>query len=171
MPGDLRKLTIREGRPADVPLILQFIRSLAEYEKLSHECIATEDALTDELFGPKASAEVLLAFLDDEAVGFALYFHNFSTFTGRKGLYLEDLFVKPEFRGGGIGRALLRRLARIAVSRDCARFEWAVLDWNEPAIRFYETIGAIPQNDWTVYRLTGEPLRRLATEDDTTKSS
>ncbi len=155
-------LEIRAATVADVPLILQFIRGLAEYEKLAHEAIATEELLRAQLFGEQPGAEVVLAYLNNEAVGFALFFHNFSTFLGRRGLYLEDLFVKPAARGKGVGRALLGYLARLAQARGCGRLEWAVLDWNEPAMRFYESLGAQPMNEWTVYRVTGAALEQLA---------
>lgn len=151
---------------ADVPLILELIRGLAEYERLAHEVVATEERLRDSLFGPAPSAEVVLAYVGEAPAGFALFFHNYSTFLGRRGLYLEDLFVRPEWRGYGAGRALLEHLARLAVARGCGRFEWAVLDWNAPAIAFYERLGATPMHDWTVYRLTGDALRRLAGEAD-----
>ena len=160
-------LAIRPAVAADVSLVLRFIRDLAEYERLPHECVATEALLRETLFGPEPQAEVLLAELDGEPAGFALFFHNFSTFLGRPGLYLEDLFVRPAARGHGVGRALLARLAAIAVERGCGRFEWAVLDWNEPAIGFYRKLGAVPLDDWTVQRVTGEALRRLAAEDRT----
>lgn len=155
-------LEIRAATAADVPLILQFIRGLAEYEKLAHEVVATEVLLHEQLFGARPNAEVVIAYLGVEPVGFALFFHNFSTFLGRRGLYLEDLFVNPEVRGKGVGRALLVYLARLAVARGCGRFEWAVLNWNEPAIKFYESLGAQPMNEWTVYRLTGAALEQLA---------
>ncbi len=145
-----------------VPLILDFIRGLAEYEKLAHEVVATEESLRRSLFGPRPDAEVVIACVDGEPAGFALFFHNFSTFVGRRGLYLEDLFVKPAYRGHGVGRRLLQHLARLAVERGCGRFEWWVLDWNAPAIRFYESLGARPMSDWTVYRLTGPALEALA---------
>src|SRR5690606_17967530 len=138
------------------------IRGLAEYEHLAHECIATEADLTRSLFGERPDAEVILAYADDEPAGFALFFHNYSTFLARKGLYLEDLFVLPEHRGKGIGLALLRELARIAVERNCGRMEWAVLDWNQPAIDFYERLGARAMDEWKVYRLTGDSLKNLA---------
>jgi GNAT superfamily N-acetyltransferase len=144
-----------------VPLILSFIRELAEYEKLLHEVVATEDGLRETLFGPKPGAEVVVAELDGAPVGFALFFHNYSTFAGRPGIYLEDLYVRPEARGSGVGRELLAHLAALAVERGCARLEWAVLDWNAPAIAFYEKLGAVPMHDWTVFRVSGEPLRRL----------
>lgn len=155
-------LRIEPASEAQVPLILEFIRGLAEYEKLSDEVVATEDSLRQSLFGPRPDAEVVIAYANDEPAGFALFFHNYSTFLGRRGLYLEDLFVKPAFRGRGVGRALLQHLARLAVERGCGRFEWWVLDWNEPAIRFYQSLGARPMSDWTVYRLTGPALEALA---------
>jgi GNAT superfamily N-acetyltransferase len=157
------ELEIRAATEADVPLILSLIRELAEYERLSHEVVATEEALRDSLFGERPLAEVLLAFVGEEPIGFALFFHNFSTFLGRPGIYLEDLYVRPEYRGAGVGRALLAHLARLAKERGCRRLEWSVLDWNEPAIGFYKRIGASPVSGWTVYRLTGETLDRLAT--------
>jgi GNAT superfamily N-acetyltransferase len=146
----------------DVPLILELIRALAEYEKLASAVVATEETLREALFGPVPAAEVILAYVGDEAAGFALFFHNFSTFVGSRGLYLEDLFVKPAFRGKGIGKRLVAALARLAVERGCGRFEWAVLDWNTPAIGFYEKLGAQPMRDWTIYRISGAALRRLA---------
>ena len=155
-------LRITAATADDVPLVLRFIRELAEYERLAHAVVATEALLRDELFGPRPWAEALIAREDEEPVGFALFFHSFSTFAGRHGLYLEDLYVKPERRGRGVGRALLAHLAALALERGCARFEWAVLDWNEPAIRFYESLGARAMDDWTVYRLQGEALRRVA---------
>lgn len=154
--------TIRFATALDVPLILQFIRDLAEYEKLSHHVVATEDALRASLFGNRPAAECLLAFDGDRAVGFALYFENFSTFQGRSGMYLEDLYVVPDARGRGIGKALFRRLAQIAVERGYCRLDWAVLHWNTPAIRFYEGLGAVALDEWTVNRLRGEALARLA---------
>ena len=145
----------------DVPAILRLIRSLADYEKLSHEVVADEEALRRTLFSDRPAAETLLAFVGDEAVGFALFFHNYSTFLARPGIYLEDLFVLPEHRGRGYGRALLTRLAQIAVERNCGRLEWSVLDWNEPAIRFYKSLGAQPMDEWTIFRVTGDRLRQL----------
>lgn len=156
------RLQIRPAEPPDTPLVLEFIRRLAEYERLAHEVVATEEGLRRWLFGERRYAEVLIAEWDGEPAGFALFFHNFSTFLGRPGLYLEDLFVTPERRGHGIGRALLAHLARLAVERGCGRLEWWVLDWNEDAIRFYRSLGATPMDEWTVFRLTGEALDRLA---------
>jgi GNAT superfamily N-acetyltransferase len=153
---------IEPAREQDVPLILQLIRGLAEYEKLAHEVIATEAGLRETLFGPHQSAEVVIAYATDEPVGFALFFHNYSTFLGKRGLYLEDLFVRPEWRGRGAGRALLTHLARIAADRNCGRFEWSVLDWNEPAIKFYKSLGARPMDEWTIFRVAGDALATLA---------
>ena len=153
---------LEPAREQDVPRILALIRGLAEYEKLSHQVVATEADLRHWLFGPRPAAEVLIAWDDGEAVGFALFFQNFSTFMGRPGLYLEDLFVVPERRGQGIGRAVLARLASIAVERGCGRFEWSVLDWNEPAIAFYRGMGADVLPDWRICRLTGDALTRVA---------
>lgn len=154
--------TIRAAGAADVPRLLDFIHSLAEYEKLSHEVVADQSAIERALFGPDAVAEALIAELGGRACGFALFFRSFSTFLGRPGIYVEDLFVEPEQRGRGVGKALLRALARLAVERGYGRLEWAVLDWNEPAIRFYERIGARALSDWTVNRVTGEALFKLA---------
>lgn len=155
---------IRPTTEEDVPLVLRFIKDLAEYENLSHEVTATEEILRESLFGKFKVAEALLAYSGDEPAGFALFFHNFSTFLGRPGIYLEDLYVRPEFRGAGVGRALLARLAKMAEERGCGRLEWWVLDWNEPAIDFYKSLGARPMEDWTVYRVTGDELKRLAAE-------
>ena len=157
-------LEIRPATERDAPLVLELIRGLAEYERLAHECVATEAQVRASLFGPRPDAEVVIARAGGEAAGFALFFHNYSTFLARRGLYLEDLFVRPAWRGRGVGRALLAHLARIAVERGCGRFEWSVLDWNVDAIRVYERLGARAMSDWTVYRLTGEPLARLAAE-------
>jgi GNAT superfamily N-acetyltransferase len=143
-------------------LILSFIRELAEYEKLSHEVVATEETLRNALFGERRFAEALVGEIGGEPAGFALFFHSFSTFLGKPGIYLEDLYVRPEFRGKGTGRALLIRLARLAKERDCGRLEWSVLDWNEPAIKLYRKIGAAPVSGWTGYRLTGDALEELA---------
>src|SRR5215469_2580118 len=146
---------VRLAIESDVPLILQFIRELAEYEKLSHEVTASESLLREHLFGPRAVAEAMIAELDNEPVGFALFFHNFSTFLGRPGIYLEDLFVRPHARGKGVGRALLTEIAKLAVRRKCGRLEWAVLDWNQPAIRFYKSLGAIPMDESTLFHVAG----------------
>ena len=154
-------LTFRMAESEDTAKILRFIRLLAEYEHMADQVVATEDELRRQLFDDHR-AEVLFALLDGEEIGFALFFHNFSTFLGRAGLYLEDLFVLPEHRGRGCGRAIFRELARIAVERRCERMEWWCLDWNEPSIRFYKSLGAEPMDQWTVYRLTGETLRKLA---------
>lgn len=153
---------IRQAGAADVPTLLGFIRSLAEYERLSHEVVADEDAIAEALFGPDAVAEALMAELAGRACGFALFFKSFSTFLGRPGLYLEDLFVEEASRGRGVGKALLRAVARLAVERGYGRLEWAVLDWNEPAIRFYESIGARAMSEWTVNRVAGDALVELA---------
>jgi GNAT superfamily N-acetyltransferase len=152
---------IRAARPADAPEILRLIRALAEYEKLAQEVVATEESLRQTLFGAQPAAEVLLAEADGRAVGMALFFQNYSTFLARPGVYLEDLFVEPALRGRGIGKALLRAVARLAVQRGCGRFEWSVLDWNQPAIDFYQSLGARPLDDWTIFRVTGEALRKL----------
>ncbi len=157
-----RKFEIRTARVEDVPIILQLIRDLATYERAPNEVTATEEQLVEVLFGPRPSAEVMLAFEEDTAVGFAVFFHNFSTWLGRPGLYLEDLFVKPEVRGKGYGRALLVHLAKIARERGCGRMEWAVLDWNDPAIQFYRKLGAKPMDEWTVFRLTSDGIAKLA---------
>jgi len=153
---------IERATERDVPVILAMIRALADYERMSDQVTATEAGLREALFGARPGAEVLIAYVGDRPAGFALFFHNFSTFLGQRGLYLEDLFVVPERRGGGVGRSLLEALARIAVERGCGRFEWAVLDWNEPAIGFYTRLGARSMDEWTVFRLTGDGLRRLA---------
>lgn len=146
----------------DTATILALIKGLAQYERLGHEVEATEDDIRESLFGDWPSAEVVLAYVGSEVAGFALFFHNFSTFVGRRGLYLEDLFVLPAWRSRGVGRRLLSHLAKLAIERRCGRMEWWVLDWNEPAIRFYRSLGAVPMDDWTVYRLTGDALARLA---------
>ncbi|AHG89099.1 GCN5-related N-acetyltransferase [Gemmatirosa kalamazoonensis] len=150
-----------------MPLIVRFIRGLAEYERLLHECEATEEKIRASLFGPRPDAEVVIAEVDGEPAGFALFFHNYSTFLAQRGLYLEDLFVLPDHRGRGVGHALLEHLARLAVARECGRLEWWVLDWNEPAIRFYRSIGAVPMDQWTVQRVSGDALHRLAAGDPT----
>jgi GNAT superfamily N-acetyltransferase len=154
--------TIRPATAADVPLILQLIRELAEYERLAHEVTATEDDLRESLSGPQPIIEVIIAEADGGVAGYALFFHNYSTFLCKRGVYLEDLFVRPPFRGRGIGKLLLSHLARLAVDRGCRRFEWAVLDWNESAIQFYRSLGAEPMNNWTVFRIDDDALKRLA---------
>lgn len=154
-------LTIRYATKEDVPLILQFIKELAEYEKMSDDVIATEELLEEWIF-EKKSAEVIFALHNGKEAGFALFFHNFSTFLGRAGLYLEDIFVKPEYRGNGCGKGLLKELAKIAVERGCGRMEWSCLDWNQPSIDFYLSLGAKAMEEWTIYRLTGESLHALA---------
>ena len=156
---------IRPAAEADAPLILQFIRELAQYERLLHEVVATEESLRETLFGARPYAEVSLGYLADDPAAFALYFHNYSTFLGRPGIYLEDLYVREEFRGRGLGRAMLRSLARLAVERGCGRLEWAVLNWNEPAINFYRGLGAAPMDEWTVFRVTGDALDRLGNDE------
>jgi len=158
-------LKIRPARVEDVPVILQLIRDLARYERAPDEVTATEEQLVDVLFGQRPAAEVLLAFEGESPVGFAVFFHNFSTWLGRPGLYLEDLFVKPEKRGKGYGRALLVELGKIARERDCGRMEWAVLDWNESAIKFYRALGAKPMDEWTVFRLTRDGIAKLANSE------
>lgn len=155
-------LSIRAATSGDISLIGQFIRDLAEYEKLAHAVRFDEAVLAQKLFGPRPFAEVLIGEIDNVAQGFALFFHNFSTFEGRPGIYLEDLFVRPDARGFGLGKALLARLAALAVERDCARLEWSVLDWNTPAIDFYKALGAVPMDEWTVYRVDGVALNNLA---------
>ena len=155
-------LQIRKAQPTDIPIILHFIHGLASYEKLEHAVVADEAKLTSTLFGPRPYAEVLLAHWDAQPAGFALFFHNYSTFRAAPGIYLEDLYVLPALRGKGIGKALLKELARLAVNRGCARLEWSVLDWNAPAIAFYKSIGAEPQDEWTIFRVTDESLNRLA---------
>ena len=155
-------IRLRAAQPSDIPHVLAFIRELAEYEKLSHEVIADEAGLTTQLFGEHPRAEVLIAEVDGTPAGFALFFHNFSTFVGKPGLYLEDLFVRPTFRGLGLGKRLMLRLAQIAVERDCGRFEWSVLDWNQPAIDFYRSLGAVGMDEWTIQRVSGDALAALA---------
>ena len=155
-------IDIRKAEVKDVPHILELIQGLAEYERLRDSCIATEEKLTNTLFSANPAAEVIIARLDGEPMGFALFFHNYSTFLAQRGIYLEDLFVKPEARGKGVGFALLSALARVAVERDCGRLEWAVLDWNELAINFYKRIGAVPMDDWTTFRLSSNSLVQLA---------
>jgi GNAT superfamily N-acetyltransferase len=154
---------IRPATKDDVPLLLSLIRELAKYERLSHEVVATEDLLRESLFGERRVAEAIVARYEGVPAGFALFFHSFSTFLGRPGMYLEDLYVRPEFRGRGIGHALLAHLAGLAKERGCGRLEWSVLDWNKPAVEFYKSVGAVPMDEWTVYCATGEALDRLAT--------
>jgi GNAT superfamily N-acetyltransferase len=153
---------IRPATAADTPTIAALIRGLAEYERLTHAVFLDEEQLQTHLFGPRPFAEVLLAEEAKEVVGFALFFHNFSTFLGQPGIYLEDLFVRPEYRGRGHGKALLAALARLALERGCVRLDWVVLDWNEPALSFYRSLGAVPLDDWMLYRLSGEALRTTA---------
>ena len=160
------EIHLRQAQIADVPQILSFVRELAEYEKLAHEAVADEATLAAQLFGDHPAAEVVIAEVDGQPAGFALFFHNFSTFLGRRGLYLEDLFVRPQYRGLGLGKRLMVHLAKLAVERDCGRFEWSVLDWNEPAIRFYRSLGAAGLEEWTVQRLSGPALHALAAEPD-----
>ena len=157
----MNELTFRYATEADCGVILRFIRELAIYENMLDEVVATEDLLREWIF-EKKKAEVIFACADGKEVGFALFFHNFSTFLGRAGLYLEDLFVLPEYRGKGYGKAILKRLAQIAVERGCGRLEWACLDWNRPSIDFYLSLGAVPMDEWTTYRVTGDTLKNLA---------
>jgi len=160
-------ISITPATPADVPDILRFIRGLAEYEKLSHRCIATEDDLRRTLFGDRPAADILIARLNDRPVGFALFFQSYSTFLAKPGIYLEDLFVLPEYRGRGVGKALLVQLARIARERDCGRLEWSVLDWNAPAIEFYQRLGATVMPDWRTCRMSPEDIAKLVGEGNT----
>ena len=155
---------IEPANERDVPVILKFIQGLAQYERLEHEVVATEEGLRATLFGARPVAEVILGYAGAEAAGFALFFHNYSTFLGRPGLYIEDLFVLPEWRSKGLGRRLLCYITKLAIERRCGRVEWAVLDWNEPAARFYRRLGARAMDEWTVYRLTGDALEQLAAE-------
>ena len=159
----MASIRIVPAQASDVPVILAMIRALAEYEQLTHEVVATEDGLRQSLFGPRPAGEVVLAYAGETPVGFALFFHNFSTFLGQHGLYLEDLFVVPEWRGKGVGKQLLAHVAAIAESRNCGRMEWAVLDWNESAIAFYRRMGAHVLDEWRICRLTGSELRAAAT--------
>lgn len=156
------EFVIRQATASDVPLVLSFIKGLGEYEKLSHEVVATEELLRENLFGENPKAEVILGYYKKEPVAFALFFHNFSTFLGKPGLYLEDLFVKPQYRGKGFGKVMLTYLAKLAKERNCGRLEWSVLDWNEPALEFYRSIGSKRMDEWTVQRLDGENLEKLA---------
>ena len=163
LQGEFR---IEPATERDVPVILRMIKALAEYERLSHAVVATEAGLRAALFGPRPAAEVVIGYAGDEPAGFAVFFPSFSTFLGKPGLYLEDLFVEPRWRRRGLGRKLLKYVAGVAAARGCGRLEWAVLDWNEPAIEFYLGIGATPLDEWTVFRLTGEGLSRLAERDE-----
>jgi len=164
IPTKIDGFTIRHAEESDVPLILWFVKQLAEYEKLSHEVKAAEADYRRNLFGEKQFAEVIIGEYHSKPVGYALYFYNFSTFTGKPGIYLEDLYVKPEERGKGFGTALLSCLAKNAIDKECSRFEWAVLDWNEPSIKFYESMGATLMKDWIITRVTGDNLLKLASE-------
>ncbi len=157
----LKNFTIRAATEADTALILTFIHGLADYEKLRHEVVATEHSLRESLFGNHRIAEVIIGEWEQTPVAFALYFHNFSTFLGQAGIYLEDLYVNPDMRGKGIGKCMLAYLAQLACERKCGRLEWSVLDWNEPALKFYRSIGAVLMDEWTVHRLTGDALRQL----------
>jgi len=157
----IKSFFIREAKPEDVPLILAFVKDLAAYEKLSHEVVATEALLEETLFGERHTAEVLIGEYQCTPAAFALFFHNFSTFLGRPGIYLEDLFVKPSFRGKGLGKCMLTYLGHLAKKRGCGRLEWWVLDWNTPAIDFYRSLDAVPMDEWTVFRITGESLDKL----------
>ena len=157
-------MTIRPATPADVPAIAQLIRDLADYEKLADKVVLKESNLREHLFGSRRYAEVLLAEDAGTVVGFALFFHNYSTFLGKPGIYLEDLYVRQQFRGRGYGEALLRHLARLALERNCGRLEWSVLDWNQRAIDFYKSLGAVPMNEWTTYRVTGAALQKLGSD-------
>lgn len=158
----IQEFEIKPATEADAPVILSFIKQLARYEKLSHEVVATEATIRQTLFGGRRVAEVAIGYFCEKPVGFVLFFHNYSTFLGRTGLYIEDLFVEEAYRRRGFGRALLVYVARLAQERQCGRLEWSVLDWNEPAIEFYKKLGAVAMSDWTVYRVTGDSLSRLA---------
>ena len=155
-------LRIERATELDIPAIVSLVRELAEYEKLAHAMVSNEQDFRNALFGPERTAYALMAFANDVAIGFALYFYSFSTFRGKRGIYLEDIYVEPEYRGRGIGSALLRRLAKIAKDQDCGRMEWSVLTWNQPSIDFYHRLGAVTLEDWRIFRLTGEALERLA---------
>jgi len=158
------KLKIERATERDIPAIVRLVRQLAEYEKLEHAMVSREDDFRRALFGPQRNVDALMAYADDTAVGMALYFYNFSTFQGRRGIYLEDIFVEPEYRGRGIGSALLKRLARVAKEENCARMEWSVLTWNQPSIDFYHRLGAVTLDDWRIFRLSGEALERLSSD-------
>ncbi len=160
------KLIIKFAKKKDAKIILRFIKELAKYEKLEHEVVATEELIEKNIFGEDSKAEALLGYWENEPVAFAIFFHNFSTFLAKPGLYLEDLFVLPEMRGKGFGKQMLQHLAQLAIERDCGRLEWWVLDWNEPAINFYKSIDAVPMDEWTVFRLTGNALKNLADSEN-----
>ena len=162
VPTNNPDIILRAAKEDDVPSILNFIKELSVYEKLSHEVFTTEELLKENLFGNKRFAEVIIADYKNEPAGFALFFHNFSTFLGKPGIYLEDLYVKEHLRGKGIGKILLTYLGKLALERDCGRIEWAVLDWNEPSIQFYKNLGAVPMDEWTVFRVTGDSIKKLA---------
>jgi len=162
IPVKIPGFMIREALQEDIPLILSFVRELAGYERLLHEVVATEETLRESLFGHRKVAEVIFGEINGEPASFAVFFHNYSTFLGQQGIYIEDLFVKPQMRGLGIGKAMFAYIARIAKERGCGRLDWWVLDWNEPAIKFYASLGAVPMSAWTVYRLTGQALDDLA---------
>ena len=155
---------IRPAAIADVPLILSFIKKLAEYERLAHEVVATEESLRETLFNARKTAEIAIGYYQNKPIGLVLFFHNYSTFLGRPGLYIEDLFIDESYRRRGFGAALLRYVARLAIERNCGRLEWSVLDWNKPAVDFYTKIGAVPMSGWTVFRVTGESLANLAAD-------
>ena len=161
-PKDIPSFQVRAATKTDVPIILAFIKKLADYERLSHEVIATEKILNETLFGRRRTAELAIGFYKKEPVGFVLFFHNYSTFLGQPGIYIEDLYVEEAFRRRGFGRALLNYVAQLAQERRCGRLEWSVLDWNEPAINFYQKLGAVPMKEWTTFRLTGDSLKKLA---------
>jgi len=161
LPFTDEKLVLKQASPEDVPLILSFIKEIADYEKLSHEVVATEETLHKSLFGKNANTEVIITYYENKPAGYAVFFHNFSTFIGKNGLYLEDIYVKPELRGEGIGGKIFNHLVKLAVERNCGRMEWSVLNWNTPAINFYKKLGAEPMEEWTVYRLTEEKLKAL----------
>jgi GNAT superfamily N-acetyltransferase len=160
----LSEFEIRPAVVDDVPVILSFIKKLADYERLAHEVVATEESLRKTLFDSRKTAEVAIGYFQNKPIGLVLFFHNYSTFLGRPGLYIEDLFIDESYRGSGFGAALLRYVARLAVKRNCGRLEWSVLDWNKPAVDFYTKLGAVPMSDWTVFRVTGQSLMNLAAE-------
>ena len=159
---NISNFMLHKATESDVPIILSFIHEFATYEKLAHEVVATEDSLCQSLFGNRKVAEVIIGFYKEKPVSFALFFHNFSTFLGKPGIYLEDLYIKPEMRGKSLGKSMLSYIAQIACDRDCGRFEWCVLDWNKSALKFYSSMGATPMNEWTTQRLEGKALQKLA---------